>query len=92
MYNDIAKNKPNHSAEYSFFIVQPHLFNSRKIDRYRLHWLLKKEKFLKFWKKQFVKNGNFTNVWFMGTLNSNSPIEHSIKWGCYNILLKSRHF
>ena len=33
MYNDVAKNKPNHSTEICSFIVQPHLFNSRQIYR-----------------------------------------------------------
>ena len=33
MYNDVAKNKPNHSTEICSFIVQPHLFNSRHIYR-----------------------------------------------------------
>ena len=33
MYNDVAKNKPNHSTEFSSFIVQPHLLNSRQISR-----------------------------------------------------------
>ena len=30
MYNDVARNKPNHSTEFSSLIVKP---NSRKIDR-----------------------------------------------------------
>ena len=31
MYNDIAKNKSNHSTAICSFNVQPHLFDSRQI-------------------------------------------------------------
>ena len=67
MYNDVAKNKPNHSTEICSFIVQPHLFNSRHIqtDIVCAGYC----KVIIFRKKQFVKNKSFTNFWFVRSRN-----------------------
>ena len=59
--------KLKYSTEFSSFINHSLSFYSRHIERHMACPYC--FKVIKFWEKQFMKNGTFTNFWFMGPRN-----------------------